>query len=189
VTTDVVEEVCAAACDAADGEFFFDDDLRAVSDDDVELGGRLMEYSRADLLAAMRGVPDAVLDWRPPITAMAQVDEWNPQPRTIREIAAEVASAEAYYRGALHHGAEATSAGEAPDLASQRSRLIDTMISLRASDRGRRFEPVRPWRSKPEHWTARKVIRRVVSHERFHTAEIRQQLSWLLVGMPRFRGE
>jgi hypothetical protein len=26
----------------------------------------------------------------------------------------------------------------------------------------------------------------VISHERFHTAEIRQRLSWLQVGVPRF---
>jgi hypothetical protein len=31
------------------------------------------------------------------------------------------------------------------------------------------------------------VIRRVISHERFHTAEIRQRLCWLLVGIPDVR--
>jgi hypothetical protein len=30
------------------------------------------------------------------------------------------------------------------------------------------------------------VVRRVIAHERFHTAEIRQRLAWLLVGVPSF---
>jgi hypothetical protein len=35
-----------------------------------------------------------------------------------------------------------------------------------------------------EHWTVRKALRRIISHERFHTKEIEQQLAWLLVGPP-----
>ena len=32
---------------------------------------------------------------------------------------------------------------------------------------------------------ARKVVRRMLAHERFHTAEIQQRLSWLQLGVPQ----
>jgi hypothetical protein len=187
VELDIEEEICAADHDAADGEFCFNDDLRPTSVEDIDRGVAIMERSRADLLDAVRGVSDAILDWRPPATAMARVDEWNPQPRTIREIMSEVASAEAYYCDGLLDGAVSSADGGNADPVVHRSRLVATLRSLNADDRARRFEPVRSWQETPEHWTARKVIRRVISHERFHTAEIQQQLSWLLVGVPRFR--
>jgi hypothetical protein len=45
---------------------------------------------------------------------------------------------------------------------------------------------VRSWQETAEHWTARKVVRRVIAHERFHTAEIRQRQGWILLGVPDF---
>jgi hypothetical protein len=33
-------------------------------------------------------------------------------------------------------------------------------------------------------WTARKVMRRIISHKRFHTREIEQRRSWLTLGVP-----
>jgi hypothetical protein len=33
-------------------------------------------------------------------------------------------------------------------------------------------------------WTARKVIRRIMAHKRFHTREIEQRLAWLTLGVP-----
>jgi hypothetical protein len=114
-------------------------------------------------------------------------DEWKPQPLTIREIAEDVAGAESYYRRGLEDGHQTYAPNdEAPRLEAERTLLVETLRSLSAEDRARRFSPQRAWQSAPEHWTARKVIRRVISHERFHTAEIRQRLSWLQVGVPRF---
>jgi len=187
VEFDVVEEVRTAEHDAADGEFCFDDDLVPVSDDDIAVGLAIVEASRGDLLLAMKGVRDAILDWRPPLSAMARIDEWKPRPRTIREIIGEIASAEGYYRTALADGVESATRGDTQDLATQRLRLVETLRSLADEDADRLFKPQRAWQDRPEHWTARKVIRRVISHERFHTAEIRQRLAWLLVGVPRFR--
>jgi hypothetical protein len=74
-------------------------------------------------------------------------------------------------------------------MAMQRERLNAALRGLSDEGRSRRFEPVRAWQTAAEHWTARKVIRRVISHERFHTAEIRQRLSWLVIGLPRFHLE
>jgi len=33
-------------------------------------------------------------------------------------------------------------------------------------------------------WTARKSLRRIINHQRFHTREIEQRLSWILLGVP-----
>jgi hypothetical protein len=49
------------------------------------------------------------------------------------------------------------------------------------------FYVTRSWQDRPEQWTVRKVIRRIISHERFHTKEIQQRLSWILLGVPEFR--
>ena len=58
------------------------------------------------------------------------------------------------------------------------------IASLPEAQRGRVFAPQRPWQDGTERWTARKVVRRVISHERFHTAEIQQRLTWVLLGAP-----
>jgi hypothetical protein len=188
VELEIVEEVRADASAAADGEFCFADDLVATSAEDIELGIRTMTASRDDLLDVLNACPEAVLNWRPPLSAMARIDEWKPQPLTIREIAADVAGAESYYRRGLEDGKqEHSSDAEPPQLDIERMLLIDALRSLSPDDLGRRFEPQRPWQSSPEHWTARKVLRRVISHERFHTAEVQQRLAWLQLGVPRIR--
>jgi hypothetical protein len=58
---------------------------------------------------------------------------------------------------------------------------------LPLEDRGRKFLPRTPWGEKPEHWTPRKTVRRIIAHERFHTAEIIQRKAWLLLGVPDIR--
>jgi hypothetical protein len=46
---------------------------------------------------------------------------------------------------------------------------------------------VRPGRTVAEEWTVRKVARRIIAHERAHAAEVRQRLTWVLLGLPRIR--
>jgi hypothetical protein len=105
---------------------------------------------------------------------------------TIREIVAGVASAEAYYRRGLRDGQEPPDPGGTLGLDEQRELLLKDLLALSPEDRGRRFQRIRQSQTAPEHWTARKVIRRVIAHERFHTAEIRQRLAWLQLGVPVF---
>ncbi|HEY8173890.1 MAG TPA: DinB family protein [Dehalococcoidia bacterium] len=183
---EIVEEVDPNAGDVADGEFCFDDDLRPVTDDEIERAIQLLQRSRGDLVSTIESLPDVLLDWRPPLSAMARVDEWKPGVLTIREIVRDISAAESYYRGALLDGdGPPDPDAELYDLALQRERLIATLRALPASDRGRVFRRTMPWQeSGEEHWTVRKVIRRVVGHERFHTAEIRQRLTWVLLGVP-----
>lgn len=185
----VVEEIDIASADGVEGEFVFDDDRRALADPDIERALRWMRYSRADLLSLIEGLSDAVLDWRPPASAMARLDPWKPAPLTIREIIDDIASAELYYRTSLIDGpcAEDDSPAGLAGLTAQRERVEAMLSALPAEHRGRVFAPQRPWQDGAERWTARKVVRRIVGHERFHTAEIQQRLTWVLLGTPTLR--
>lgn len=171
---------------AADGEFCFQDDLRPPSDAEIERAIAHMGFARKDLLTLVEPLPDAVLDWRPPMSAMAKIDPWNPDVLTIREIVASIASSDGYYRTGLQDG-PAPEDEQPEDLESQRRRTVERLRALSAEERGRVFRPKRPWRDSPEEWTARKAIRRIIAHERFHTKEIQQRLAWLLLGVPEFR--
>ena len=188
IEVEVIERVDVAESDAQDGEFCYDDDLHLLTDEDLARGLRSMQYARLDLDEASDGLPDVILDWRPPASAMAHIDPWQPQPLTIREIVRQLPQSEAYYRNCFADGL----IGEEPDsiredLAAQRQRTLEVFRSLSLDDRRRMFLPRTPWGEKPEHWTARKVLRRIIAHERFHTAEIQQRLAWLKLGVPDFR--
>ena len=183
---DIVEEIDPASIDAVDGEFCFDHDREAASDEWVETAIRYMGHSRRDLLKVTAGLPDAVLDWRPPKSAMAKIDPWNPFVLTIREIIAGVAGSEGYYRTGLEDGEPKQGDDGENDLSAQRDRVIERLRGLTDDERSRVFKPRRPWQDRPETWTARKVMRRIISHERFHTMEIQQRLGWLLLGVPHF---
>lgn len=180
---DVVEEIATKDRSAADGEFAFADDLRPVTDDEVATGVRHLEYARNDLVSLINSLPDAVQDWRPPESAMARIDPWNPDVHTIREIVQDIADSDGYYIRGLSDKPEAP-VGRAT--LEERSEWIARLRELSMEDRGRLFRPTRPWQDRPEEWTARKVIRRMINHERFHTKEIQQRLAWLLLGIPDF---
>lgn len=104
IEIDIVERVDLTNTDAQDGEFCYDDDLRPLSDHEIALGLRLMAYAREDLLAAIDGLPAEILDWRPPKSAMAHIDPWQPEPLTIREIVSQIPASESYYRNCLKDG-------------------------------------------------------------------------------------
>ena len=74
----VVEEVKSELefCFAADGEPLSSDDLGPVL--------RLTDYAAEDLLTLYSRLPDVVLDWRPPESAV-KIDNIFPDVRSIRE--------------------------------------------------------------------------------------------------------
>jgi hypothetical protein len=184
---DVTGQVDAEASGAADGEFCFQEDLLAVTDDELDRAIRRMAFARQDLTALTRDLPASLLDWRPPSSAMSHIDEWRPGVRTIREIEQDIASAEFYYRTGLSDSLPPQeSDAELFDLDLQRERPVTALRAVPAADRGRVYHPQRAWQEGSEHWTMRKVLRRVIGHERFHTREIEQRLAWLLIGVPEF---
>jgi hypothetical protein len=185
---DVTEEVDVSQSDAADGEFVFQADCEPIADEEVETAIRVMNYATGDLLSTIDSLPDPVLDWRPPESAMAKIDEWQPGVKTIREIASELPAGERYYRLGLCEGPEPDEPEmEWYDRTLQRERTVERLRSLSQAERSKVFYVTRSWQDRSEHWTVRKTIRRIISHERFHTKEIQQRLSWILLGVPEFR--
>jgi hypothetical protein len=61
---------------------------------------------------------------------------------------------------------------------------LSLLRSLSDEQRARVYRPIRPGVATPGSWTVRKVIRRIISHERAHTAEILQRRTWILLGVP-----
>lgn len=183
----VVEDVDADAAEGVEGEFVFDDDRRFLTDIEIERALRLMAFAREDLITTLEGLDDTILDWRPPDAAMGRIDPWKPHALTIREVVEDLTSAESYYRTGLRDGPVADELGAAiADLASHRERTVEVLQALSDDERRRVYAPQRSWQTGSERWTARKVVRRIIAHERFHTAEIKQRLAWILVGVPQF---
>jgi hypothetical protein len=153
----VVEEVEASDHAASGGEFCFAADRLPLPAGELEAAIPRMDFARADLLAAVTGVPDAVLDWQPDIAAMSAVDAWAPEARTIRGIVEHVLQLEAYYRTSLQDGVGEGIFSSVSDAASERQRTLDTLRSLGDGDRSRVFRPIRPSRATPEEWTVRET--------------------------------
>lgn len=168
--------------DWAEPDYCFDDDLRPVSVQEVETAIRRLGYARQDLLQLIRPLPNAVLDWEPPISALAGLDFWAPEVRSIRAVLNHVAGAEAWKLRNLN-AVFGDTAVPAVDLFETRRLMLERLRSLTEEERS----GVVSWAHRgrvPGRWTVRKALRGGVHHERFHTKEIEQRLAWLLLGAP-----
>jgi hypothetical protein len=168
-------------------DFLFDGDRAPVTDVDLDRYLARAEFARADLLAALRGVPAAVLDWTPPETAFATYDPWAPEPRSIRDLVRHVLQLEVFYRGSLRDGAAPGIFDRVGEPADERRMTIEELRALAPADRARVFRPLHPGSDTPGEWTLRKALRRMISHDRAHAAEIVQRRTWILLGPPVLR--
>jgi hypothetical protein len=119
------------------------------------------------------------------VTAV-RADPWAPDIRTIRGILKHALQLEVFYREGLTDG---HAAGIFERIGEAESEHVSTLNRLRAAMAGdpvRVYHPIRPALGRtaqlPDEWTVRKVIRRVVSHNRAHAAEIVQRRTWVVVG-------
>ena len=186
---DVVETVDGLALGATGGEWCFDADRGELASDELEMMIRRAGFARADLLASVEGVPDAVLDWVPPRSAFATFDAWAPEVRTIRDLVTHVLQLEVYYRDSLRDGAAAAIFEPVGDPTTERALTVERLRALTDDERSRVHHPVRAGRTTPEPWTVRKVLRRMIAHDRGHAAEILQRRTWLLLGVPNRTGQ
>jgi hypothetical protein len=166
------------------GEIVFDFDREPLSRFEMETALRHAGYAHADLIALLASLPDAVLDWVPPGSSV-KMDQIFPDVRSIRMMLEHLATGEANYYIAC--------------LGEKRAEPIDVTLAdlhlsssarLRAlSDEalGRVFTHMGP--RGEIHWSARKVMRRIIYHLRFHTREIEQRRSWLTLGVPEVMPE
>ena len=187
VTWDAVETIDGTALAATGGEFCFAAERASLADAELERGITRMAFARDDVMAEVDGLPDAVLDWEPPLSSIALIDAWAPEARTIRGIVEHVLQLETYYRAGLADGRAAGIFERVGAPHEERENTVALLRSLDDDARSRSYFPVRPGRSAPEEWTVRKVLRRIISHERHHAAEIAQRRAWLLLGVPRLR--
>ncbi len=136
----------------------------------LELHLRLMGYSRADLLGLVRSLPDEVLDWQ------ATADE-----ASIRRVLRHIGNAEEWYISRLVPPDSLPPEWAGDDalpilefLEMERRTAVGRLRQLPEAERAGVFYATE-WTEHPEEpWTARKVLRRFLEHEREHTAQIRQ---------------
>ncbi len=133
----------------------FASDRGAVTDEDIERALRWLEWSRGELEETFAGVPYEELDWPPG-------SQW-----TLRAILQHIASAEAWYlrhleREAAHHLPSTLAAVRAWAQVRLRGVTAEERQALRMHD--------------GEEWTARKVLRRFLEHEREHLGQLREMM-------------
>jgi predicted RNase H-like HicB family nuclease/uncharacterized damage-inducible protein DinB len=161
--------------DPGDAAALFAPDRRPLTADDLETYFRLMRHSRADLLALVQPPAAAgeLLDWQP------DADCWS-----IRRILRHIGNAEEWYLSRLVPPealpAEWENDADLPIfefLAMERRTAILGLQQLSPDQLTGVFYPT-VWTNHPdEAWTAGKVLRRFLEHEREHTAQVRQVLA------------
>jgi hypothetical protein len=173
----VVEEV------AADGEFCFEADGEAFSTEELETALRHSNYAFADLTALAARLPDVVLDWRPPASAV-KIDNIYPDVRSIREMLAHASSSGGFFSRNVGDDAWTPPPATETDIGAVRRAGLERLRTLSDRERSTVYRRPDPRRGGEAAWSARKVVRRLINHERFHTKEIEQRLAWLLLALP-----
>lgn len=136
-----------------------------------ELEAHLAIASRAvdDLIDATR-MPDDALDHLPEGMVPEHVDPWAPDVRTIRGILLHTLQMEVFYRGSLVDG---PAVGIFEPVTTAEGEWRRTLAAIRNADASRVYRPERA--GVADEWTVRKVLRRLISHHRQHTAEVRER--------------
>ena len=130
---------------------------------------RRMGYAREDLLELVRGLPDEVMDWKR-----------EERMRSIREILTHVARCDWWYVTRLTD--EDPPASEPPGdvflhLKQYRESAVKRLLGLPEKLRAGVYHPKKNTKHPEEPWSARKVLRRYVEHEREHIDNIKQRLA------------
>jgi len=171
VAGEVTLDVPAAA---GDTEATFEPDLEPLDDPYLGFALRYLDASRAALLGLIGRLPSRYLDWR---AAEGK--------RTLGEVLGHISDADAFYLVRLEDQAEAgrdlwpryagRDLGLGPVERACRTRVLalERLGRLTPADRRRIVERD----PHAETWTARKVLRRLVWHERYHTRQIEDYLT------------
>ncbi|MEX2323352.1 MAG: DinB family protein [Acidimicrobiia bacterium] len=162
-------ETAVEVVDAIKGdEVLFTPDREPSTVGELDLAVQLLEASRRDLLATLQGLPAKVLDWDPSYKRFLPWARW----RTIRQVVAHLANTEThYYLAAVGFRPPSAPMSMESDwqavLAHRRAEALAFLDGLReASDLARIDDAAG--------WSVRKVLRRLIWHERLHTKSIRR---------------
>jgi hypothetical protein len=178
----VVEDVDAVGR----SEYVFEADKAPLTRDQVEAAIRRMQFAQADLVSLAENLPAVVLDWRPPASSV-KIDDIYPDVRSIRDMVTHVAQAMSFHTRGVGGVASRVPApeGEA-SLVSALATAVGRLRSMNEEELGGRVYRM-PGRTGEAEWTARKALRRVLNHQRFHLKEMQQRLCWLTLGIPDVR--
>ncbi len=130
---------------------FFSHDAAELTSSDLHAAMRLMEQQRRELLEFLKDAPQELLEWRP-----------SPEEQSVLSLLLHMAHAEAYYLAHLEEQVHLY-----PFLDAVRSWAYHRLSRLSEEDRRRVVD------HRGERWSARKVLRRFLEHEREHFAQIR----------------
>jgi len=170
---EIAEETTATGpFNPGDAAALFSPDKQPVTIDDAEIFFHRMAYSRQDLLAPACNLSREVLEWKP-----------NPESFNIQRILRHIGNAEEWYVSRIVATESLPPEWEHDEdlpilvfLEMERRTALEHLRQLDEKERTEVFYPTQ-WTDHPEEaWTARKVLRRFLEHEREHTAQIQEIL-------------
>jgi hypothetical protein len=152
--------------EAGKPEPLFWSEVLPVSIRDIRRTLRLMEYSRGDLLKLCSRLDGGMLRWKP-----------RKEPRTIGNCLRHIAIVEWWYITRLNIDLPRNFPTSVFDLLRYTRQLAERSLnSLSKHQRARIFLPTVDPSPICNLWTARKVLRRFVDHERLHSNYIRRMV-------------
>ena len=159
--------------DPGDAAALLPPDCEPLVQEEMERCFRLMDHSRADLLSLVRDLPDDVLDWQP-----------DPHSFSIRRLLRHIGNAEEWYVSRLVSPETLPPDWERDQdlpilafLEMERRTAVARLRRLTEEERSGTFFPGHWTRHPDEPWTARKVLRRFLEHEREHTQQVRDTIA------------
>jgi hypothetical protein len=150
--------------EAGKPEPLFWSEVLPISSKDVERTLRLMDYSRSDLLGLCSELDSRVLRWKP-----------KREPRTIHNCLKHIAIVEWWYITRLNINLPEDLPSDVFELLRYTRQLArQSLLGMSREERGSIFQPKNDPSPICDLWTARKVLRRFVDHERLHTNYLRR---------------
>jgi hypothetical protein len=148
--------------EAGKPELLFWSEVLPITRKDVATTLRLMDYSRQDLLRLVSGLTDNSLDWRP-----------ENEPRTLRNCLRHIAYVEPWYITRLNVDLPCRYPRSVLNmLETTRKAVVDYLQKFPREKMRGVFQPEKDSSPVCDLWTSRKVLRRLVDHERLHTRYI-----------------
>lgn len=145
-------------------EPLFWSEVLPISTNNIETTLRLMKHSRDDLLNLSLKLDRRAFRWKP-----------DKEPRTIGNCLKHIALVEWWYITRLNIDLAEDFPSNTFELLRHTRQLADRSLSgLSKEKRTKIFQPKKDSSPICDLWTARKVLRRFVDHERLHTKYIRR---------------
>ena len=152
----------------------FEPEKQLISQQEVDHLLRLAEHNRADLLTLLRGMDGNTLRWKPERDAP-----------TVGELILHLGDADHWYTTRIDAGlvsAEWDTVTALPTLqflAEERRRALANMANLTDAQRSAVFQAPHDASRPGEWWSVRKILRRMLAHEREHIAQLRDYFDML----------